>query len=48
MSDRKNTSAGQWLLERIKIKEMELLKLKQKHQKIRKSIVGTRKRMKTN
>ena len=48
MSDRKYTSAGQELLKRIKIKEIELLKLKNKHKQIKKLIVGTRKRMKVD
>jgi hypothetical protein len=44
--DRRKTSAGQDLLKRIKIKEIELLKLKIKHDAIRKSKTGGRKRMK--
>jgi len=44
--DRKKTSAGQDILKRIKIKEIELDKLKVKHNAIRKKVVGNRPRTK--
>jgi len=44
--DRRKTSAGQDLLKRIKIKEIELNKLKIKHDAIRKSKTSGRRRMK--